>query len=254
MSAFVTLAHDGDIALITLQRPEKRNAFHQPLREQLAHTLEAVADDAGVKAAVITGAGSHFSVGGDIDGLAQATSADIPAILGAAHRCIRAIRQSGKGFVAAIEGSAAGGAAGLALACDAIVMADDAQLVLPFLKLGLVPDWGCVPLLRARVGEGHARRLLLQPSRIDADQASRLGLADEVCPAGHALARAMTLAHTFADQLQPAWGLTKSMLNTPADSLDDALAQERECQSRCIDSDAFRSALNTLTQARRGTR
>lgn len=251
MSEYVTLSRDGDIAIVTLQREQKRNAFHQPLREQLAHTLETVADAADIKAVVITGAGSHFSVGGDIDGLAQATSADIPAILGAAHRCILTIRHSGKGFVAAIEGCAAGGAAGLSLACDAIVMADDARLVLPFLKLGLVPDWGCVPLLRARIGEGHARRLLLQPSSIDAAQASQLGLADLVCPAGDALAQAMTLAQALAAQLQPAWGLTKAMLHAASGSLDDALAQERDHQSRCIDSDAFRSALNAFTQARR---
>src|SRR3546814_4799543 len=92
---------------------------------------------------------------------AEPVASKLDVILNAAHRCIRTIRHADKPVIAAVEGAAAGGATGLLLACDAIVVARNAKLAFSFLKIGLVPDWGCVPLLRAKVGAGAAKRLLL---------------------------------------------------------------------------------------------
>lgn len=243
---------DG-VAIITISRPEKRNAFNPPLRENLARAIEhAVADDA-CRGIVLTGAGPHFSVGGDADAFASMSGDDLRVLLAAAHRCITAVRHTPKPVVAAVEGIAAGGAVGLILACDAVVAARDARIAFPFLKLGLVPDWGCVHFLRRKVGEGAARRLLLQASVLSGEAALAAGVADDMVEPGQALAAALERVRGYLSFPGDAWGATKAMLDAPDTDLPAALDLERRHQDACFHAPAFRQALQAF-QAGRGSR
>src|SRR3546814_9499591 len=94
------------IAIVTLSRPEKHNAFNQPMRIELADAVEKLTSTPEVQAIVITGHGKHFSVGGDIAAFAEPVAAELDAILNAAHRCIRTIRHADKPVIAAVEGAA----------------------------------------------------------------------------------------------------------------------------------------------------
>lgn len=236
---------DG-IATLTISRPEQRNAFNQPLREQLALELERLVSDDACRAIVITGEGPHFSVGGDAGAFKSMTARDLRPLFDAAHRCIRAIRHTPKPVVAAVEGNVAGGAAGLVLACDAVVAARDARIVFPFLKLGLVPDWGCVHFLRRKVGEGDARRLLLKASITAAEGALAIGVFDELAEPGQALTAALERVRAYLSYPGGAWGATKLILEAEGPALDAALAREREQQEICFNDPAFRQALAEL--------
>lgn len=243
MSGDVVFELEDRVAAVTIARPEKHNAFNQLIRVRLAGLLETLAGDPAVDAIVIAGQGKHFSVGGDIAGFAQAANADLDEILSAAHRCIKAIRNADKPVIAAVEGYAAGGAAGLILACDAVVVAHDAKIAFPFLKIGLVPDWGCVPLLRAKVGDGQARRLLLGAAAISGQEAVAAGVADELAETGAALIQARRLAQAWLDFPGEAWSRTKAMINAESMGLDAALAFEARQQAACFQSAAFKRAL-----------
>ncbi|PLC49866.1 enoyl-CoA hydratase [Pollutimonas subterranea] len=243
MSGKVLIEVEDHIGIVTIFRPEKHNAFDQSIRVGLADALEALASARDVRAIVITGHGKHFSVGGDIAAFVEPAGEELDAILDAAHRCIRAVRYADKPVIAAVEGAAAGGAAGLILACDAIVVARDAKIAFPFLKIGLVPDWGCVPLLRAKVGEGAAKKLLLSAAAISAEQAIDIGVADELAESGATLSKARQLAQTWASFPGMAWQRTKAMINAEAATLDEALVLESEHQAACFHSKAFKTAL-----------
>jgi enoyl-CoA hydratase/carnithine racemase len=252
MSAEVVQRIQDGVAVVVLSRPERRNAFNQPLREQLAQCLETLVGDPAVRGIVITGAGDHFSVGGDVDAFVGAPLSDLHSLLAAAHRCIRAIRLSAKPVVAAVEGYAVGGATGLLLACDGVIVAQGAKIGFPFLRLGLVPDWGSLFLLRAKIGEGATRRLLLRPSIVSSQEAASLGIADGRVDDGGALKGAIAMIDEFTALPGGAWARTKAMLNHGGLSLDDALADEVRQQEECFMSDDFRSALDRFAGLTRG--
>ncbi|CAM5404899.1 enoyl-CoA hydratase/isomerase family protein [Eoetvoesiella caeni] len=237
-----SVLNDG-IEIITISRPEKRNAFNQEIREGLARALERAVSDSSCKGIVLTGEGPHFSVGGDADAFESMSATDLHALLAAAHRCVRSIRQTSKPVVAAVEGYAAGGAAGLILACDAVVAAHNAKIAFPFLRLGLVPDWGCVHFLREKVGDGAARKLLLRPTTLSGEEALRAGVADELSDPGLALSTALDLVRIYVGFPGEAWGRTKTMLNTSSMELETSLSQEREHQAACFLAPEFRQAL-----------
>jgi 2-(1,2-epoxy-1,2-dihydrophenyl)acetyl-CoA isomerase len=244
MSAEIIQRIEDGIAIVVLSRPECRNAFNQALREQLAQCLETLTIDTAVRGIVITGAGEHFSVGGDVEAFINAPVSDLHALLAAAHRSIRAIRHAAKPVVAAVEGYAVGGATGLILACDAVVVAQGAKIGFPFLRLGLVPDWGSLYLLRAKIGEGAARRLLLRPSMVSSEEATSLGIADSRVGDGAALKAAIDMVNEFTALPSGAWQRTKEMLHRSGSSLEEALADEVRLQEKCFQSDDFREALS----------
>lgn len=243
MSGSVIIDVQDGVAVVTLFRPEKHNAFDQPLRMELADALEKCAEESAIHAIVITGHGKHFSVGGDIAAFAEPSTAELSAILSAAHRSIRALRRAEKPVIAAVEGAAAGGATGLILACDAVVVARDAKIAFSFLRIGLVPDWACVPLLCAKVGTGVAKRLLLNAATITGERAVEVGVADDLADSGAALGKAKQLARSWVSFPGTAWQRTKAMINAEDAALDKALALEAEHQAECFQSEAFKDAL-----------
>lgn len=240
----IRISHEDDIATVELCREGRRNAFTGTMREMLASALEHLVEDDCTRAIILTGAAGHFSGGGDLSELARASQTDVQALLRNAHRCVRAIKRSRKPVVAAAEGYAVGGAAGLALACDALVMAESASLLFPFVKLGLVPDWGSLYLLRAKVGTGVASRVLLGGEKLNAARALQLGVADAIVGDGNALMEAKRLVQQWLRLPPEAWSITKAMLAKPYGSLSEALDDECERQLERVASIEFRAALN----------
>ena len=177
----------GRTLVITLDRPSALNALNWEAIWRLGDLCAQAGPDDDVAAIVITGAGSAFSAGGDIND--QKTRADWPLaqhvtsaerLLGA----VRAIFECSKPVVAAINGVAAGGGAGLALLCDYRIAAQGARVGFAYPRIGLGPDFGVSWTLPRIVGPGQAARLLFTAEYVDADEALRIGLADEVTQAG----------------------------------------------------------------------
>jgi 2-(1,2-epoxy-1,2-dihydrophenyl)acetyl-CoA isomerase len=153
------------------------------------------------------------------------------------------IVEAPKPVVAALEGSAAGGGAGLALACDHIVMGESAGLVIPFLKIGLVPDYGIAYTTSRRAGPAVCRRLLLRPSRVAAAEAEIMGLADEVRPDGQVQEAAVAAALSLARQPRTAFAWSKRLLSAAMPPIEQVFALEKQAQAACFDSAEFKAAM-----------
>ena len=214
------------VAILTLDRADVRNALSAELVTDLRAALEALRDDRSVRAVVLTGAGKAFSAGADLRALQQlgaATSEENKADSARLADLLHALYTFPKPVVAAVEGAAVAGGAGVASACDLIVSGASAKFGYTEVRLGFVAAIVMVFLLRV-VGEKHARELLLTGRLIDAREAHRVGLVNEVVPDGTALARATELAAEIARHSPTALATTKEMLAmVPGMGLTEAL-------------------------------
>ena len=218
----------GATAVLTLDYPARRNALAMPMRVALLAALDAIEADRGVRAIVLTGAGGTFCAGGDISGMDAADLAAGRERFRIGHAVVRLLVQGSKPVVAAIEGACVGAGLALALCCDTIVAATDAQFAAGFGAIGLVGDFGLLHTLPARVGQGRARQMLLYGDRIDTAAAYAAGLVDHVVSPGTALAAALDRAGRFATAAPLPIALTKQWLGR---GLDAVLAWERDTQA-----------------------
>ncbi|KMO13639.1 enoyl-CoA hydratase/isomerase family protein [Methylobacterium platani] len=219
---------DGATVILTLNEPGKRNALTPAIRLALAEAIDRIERDPGIRAVVVTGGPAMFSAGGDltamqVDGLAAGRER-----FRLLHGIVRAIVKSGKPYIAAVEGWAAGAGFSLALLCDTIVAAEGARFVASFPKVGLVADVGLLHTLPARVGQGRARQMLLRAEPVGAPAALAMGMVDEVVPDGTALDRALALARGFEGLAPLSTALTKEWL---ARGIDEVLDWERSAQA-----------------------
>ena len=219
---------DGQTVVLTIDNPARRNALSMPIRIALVEALERLEGDPSVRAIVLTGAGTVFSSGGDIGGMDVADLAAGRERFRLTHRLVRLMVKSAKPMIAAVEGWCAGGAVGLALACDTIVASAEARFVMSFGKIGLVPDFGSLHTLPLRIGQGRARQMMLYGEPMAASQALEIGLVDQIVPPGTALAAALERSRLFEGTAPLPVSLTKQYL---AQGLDAALDWERDTQS-----------------------
>ncbi|MGV9711045.1 enoyl-CoA hydratase/isomerase family protein [Gordonia sp. NPDC003424] len=240
----------GAVRVVTLNRPERRNAIDIPLRIELAEILEDADASSSVRAIVLTGAGAVFCAGGDISTMKRMPPEQARPRAEAAQRVIRAMWATSKPVVAAVEGAVYGAGASLALACDRIVAGDTTRVSTAFTGVGLAGDMGIFASLPARVGPARARQLLLMPRPVDAAEALAMGLIDHVVPAGTALSAALEDAHTLAAGPLEAYGVIKSMLADPQPQTPEELDLEIAHQIRLFDSDDFAEGVAAFTEKR----
>jgi 2-(1,2-epoxy-1,2-dihydrophenyl)acetyl-CoA isomerase len=203
---------------LTLNRPEKRNALSPELRHALRDAFLAIAEDGAVRGVLLTGAGGHFSAGGDISTMKETTEDEARARLEDTQATVRAILGCPKPLISFVEGHAAGAGASLALLADLALAAPSAVFTFSFMNLGLLPDWAMLWSLPRRVGPAQAQRLIMERARLPAEEALRLGLVDGVVE--DPLERAKAFAQGPADGLAAA----KRLLH--GDGLEAALALE----------------------------
>ena len=190
------LGHDA-VALVTIDRPEARNALSFALLAELAENLEALDRDPACRAVVLTGAGERaFAAGADIVELADQTPERLEAEghFGAWDR----IAAIGLPIVAAVRGFALGGGCELAMSCDIIVAGDDAQFGQPEIRIGVMPGAGGTQRLTRAVGQGLAMELILTGRTMGAEEARAAGLVTSVVPAADTLAASLELAARIA--------------------------------------------------------
>lgn len=229
MSTVLTQDHDG-VRVLTLNRPEMRNAIDIELRVDLADAFEGAMADPVVRAVVLTGAGGMFCSGGDISTMRRMGPEEAGPRAELAQRVIRAIWCGPKPVLAAVEGGAFGAGLSLAIACDRVVAADDARLAISFQRVGLAGDMGIFSSLPRRIGEARARQLLLLPRELTAKEALEIGLVDEAVPAGTALENALVDARRLASGPPLALAAVKRLLRhsgaDPVDVLDLEAAEQ----------------------------
>jgi enoyl-CoA hydratase/carnithine racemase len=225
------LQHDDDaVRVLRLNRPHKRNALDTALTRRLCDALEAADADDAVRAIVLGGVGESFCAGADVTefrDLGPANPAAVDERANLTTRLHRVLADLAKPVVAAVRGPAMGGGAGLALACDLVVMARDATLGYPEIRLGIVPAVVMVNLVR-QVGRKAAFELVGLGLPVDAAQASAWGLVNRVVDSGQVDDEALALARQLAARSPQAMAATKDLMRRVADlSFDDALGQGR---------------------------
>jgi 2-(1,2-epoxy-1,2-dihydrophenyl)acetyl-CoA isomerase len=184
----------GGIATLTLNRPEKLNAFDTDACADLVEALRMVAGSEAVRVIVLTGAGRAFCAGADLSVLGS----DGPALVAAGKEIALSIRSAPKPVLAAVNGPAAGGGANLALACDYRLASDLASIGQVFHKLGLGLDWGGSYFLPRLVGISKALELTWSARMVPAAEAAQLGMFDRVVPHAELAAETRRLAELWA--------------------------------------------------------
>jgi enoyl-CoA hydratase len=217
----------GRVALLTINRPEKRNALDAATRARFLDLLDVLRTNPEVRVVVITGAGDKaFIAGADISEFEGRTPMDQFRVM-AGRTIFEAVDAFPKPVIAALNGFALGGGCELAMACDFRIAADNARLGQPEVNLGILPGGGGTQRLPRLVGTGTALKLLFTGELIDAAEALRIGLVDEVVPAAQLRDRVMALAGIIAEKSPIALQLIKEAVRAAVRlPLDEGLRQE----------------------------
>ena len=185
----------NQIAYVTIDRPKVLNALNMATMQELKQAFAAIKDDSEVRVAILTGGGEKaFVAGADISELSQHTPVSAKEYTHQGQAIIDAIESLGKPVIACINGFALGGGCELAMACTMRIASENAKLGQPEVKLGLIPGYGGTQRLPRLVGKGIAMQLVLTGEIISAQEAHRIGLVNEVVPAGELIARAEAIA------------------------------------------------------------
>lgn len=189
---------DGAAFLITLNRPDRRNAFSVQMMKEIAAACHEAEADASVRAVIVTGGTSYFSAGADLnEAMAIKTTADGVAYMTNWETLNSAVERLTKPVIAAIEGFCLTGGWEFVMACDIRIAAENATFALTSSKIGTVPGAGGTQRLPRQVGVGRALEILFAAEPIDAQEAYRIGAVNRVVPAGSALDAAKAMVRTY---------------------------------------------------------
>jgi 2-(1,2-epoxy-1,2-dihydrophenyl)acetyl-CoA isomerase len=246
---------EAGIATITLDRPEKLNAFAGHMRRDLAEALERAASDKGVRVVVITGAGRAFCAGADVKYMNELMGRDdveeFTRLLGAGRRVLTAIRQMMKPVVASINGPAYGAGFNLALACDIRLASESATFSQSFVKVGLHPDWGGTYFLPRVVPTNVACEMFFLGDALDAARALHFGIVNRVVPGAALAAETRRLAERLRDAPHASVAQAKrAVYLSEGSSLEQMLQYETEAQIRCFQSREARERVRAFLERR----
>ncbi len=246
------VATDGAIATITLNRPRVHNAINAEMLRDLDQAFRALADDASIRVILLRGAGEKaFAAGADISELTAVDPANAVQFAQRAQHIFRRIETLPKPVIAVINGVALGGGCELAMACTLRIAADTARLGQPEVRLGILPAYGGTQRLPRLVGRGAALKMMLTGQPIDAHEAHRIGLVDEVVPPEHVELRALELARTLAEQPPLAVAAILDTVHRGADMpLEEAVALEASIFARVCGTSDMREGTRAFLEKR----
>jgi 2-(1,2-epoxy-1,2-dihydrophenyl)acetyl-CoA isomerase len=251
----VNLYRRGGAAKVELNRPERMNAWDAQLARDLLDALTGAAEDPGVRALMLTGAGRAFSSGADLkdsQGEGEAGPRDLYRVLTERyHPMILAVREMPKPVVAVVNGAAAGIGLSLALACDLIMAAESAYFLLAFINIGLVPDGGSSLLVPSRVGFARAAEMAMLGERIEARLAQEWGLINQVWPDEELQRRAAELVTRLADGPTRSYaGIKRQLNNWLYQRMGEQLEFEAKIQQEMGESGDFAEGVRAFTEKR----
>lgn len=207
----------GRVLSLVLSNPAQRNALLPELSRAFSKALRLASDDESVGAVVLSGAGGHFCAGGDLKSMHESRRVNPPQHqydrVENLNELVRSLRQCEKPVIAAVEGHAAGAGFSVALACDLLVAAEDAQFTLSHVKVGLNPDGGGTYFLARALPPQLAAEIAMTGAAIEARRLAELGVVNRLAPKGSALAEALDWAAKLAGGAPRAIGRIKQLLN-----------------------------------------
>ncbi len=233
----LTLEKKDGIVLLTLNRPEARNAITGVMIAELRGVIERIAADPEARVLVLTGAGAAFQSGADIRELSSMSQHEAFAWLEPVNKTLLALERLRIPVIAAVNGPAFGGGFELALACDMRIAAASARFALPETGLGIIPGAGGCERLSRIVGPGLAAELIMTGRTVDAEEALRLSLVNRIAPHGRAVEAAMELARTLCARPPQALAMAKKALaRANARELDLLVFESARLSAQCFGS------------------
>ena len=255
------LAENNDgVAVLTLNRPEARNAMSGEMNAALQKVLADAELDHEIKCIVLTGAGKGFCAGGDVKGMASSGDGTVgPRTIDQAIHAQRVNQRAtaGKLFkmpkptIAALPGAAAGAGLSFALACDMRVMASNAIMTTAFARVGFSGDYGGTYFMAQLVGTAKAKELYYLSDRVSADEALRLGLTNWVCEPDELQAKALEIGHRISSGPTVAYRYMKENLNRAlAGDVDDCMDLEATHHVHCGQTQDHKAASKAFVEKR----
>jgi 2-(1,2-epoxy-1,2-dihydrophenyl)acetyl-CoA isomerase len=255
MSSILVSLETGVLS-ITLNRPDKLNAFNPEMHQLLRQALERAHDEHAVRAVLLTGAGRAFCAGQDLSERNVSPGAapiDLAISLGSHYNpLVRRLRELPKPVVCAVNGVAAGAGANIALACDVVVAARSANFVQAFSRIGLLPDSGGTFFLPRLVGTARAMGLALLGEKLSAEDAAQWGLIWKVVDDAQLMKEALSIARHFSEGPTKGYGLIKKAFSMSATStLDAQLDLERDLQRQAGFTEDYREGVSAFKDKRK---
>jgi len=251
----ILVSLDAGVLGITLNRPDRLNAFNPEMHQLLRKALERALDEEAVRAVLLTGAGRAFCAGQDLSERNVAADAplDLSVSLGSHYNpLVRRLRELPKPVVCAVNGVAAGAGANIALACDLVIAARSASFVQSFAKLGLVPDSGGTWFLPRLAGAARAMGLALLGEPLAAERAEEWGLIWKVVDDDKLGSESLEMAKALAAGPTKGYGLVKKALRASwGNSLDAQLDLERDLQREAGLTQDYREGVSAFLQKRK---
>ena len=245
----ILVENKGAWSLVTLNRPDRLNAFNADMHRALARALAELDADETCRAVMITGAGRGFCAGQDLEALGEEGVGDVLEEF--YNPLVRRLRAMAKPVVAAVNGVAAGAGANVALACDIVLAARSARFIQAFARIALIPDCGGTWFLQRLVGDARARALALTGEPVSADQAAAWGMIWKAIDDEILLLEARELTAHLATQPTSALSLMKRALDAAADNtLDRQLDLERDLQKEAASGPDFREGVRAFIEKR----
>lgn len=248
----IDVTRDGGVAIVTINRPERKNAITMAMRNGFQSVFQDLQDDDEIRAIILTGAGGDFAAGADVGEMGTGGVRGNSIKARTLHRMVRSVAHTQKPVIAAVEGVCIGVAFALALACDFIVCADNARFQFAFRHIGLAMDGAAGWLLERHVGVMRAKEIAYSGRFVSGEEAARLGFALESLPQDEVQARARALADSFATAPTMALAQIKRQFdNAPGQSLDDALEFEFAVQALMTWTEDFREGTTAFKEKRK---
>lgn len=256
----ITVDREGPVTVITLNRPEKLNAWTPRMADEQAHAIHAANLDVSVGAIVMTGAGRGFCAGADMEATFQSRidgvdpGNDTAGGVGGMPAGLDwvALLRASKPIVCAVNGAAVGIGVTMCLPADQIITTPSAKFGMGFIKMGLVPELASTRLLAARVGFGRASDMFLSGRVIGGEEAFAIGLADRLCAPEELLSEALTVAGSYAANADLQLRMTKQLLTVNMVDTDLHAIQHREQQmlAECWKSPEHKEAVAAFLEKR----
>ena len=250
------LDRDGAVLKVTLNRPDKLNALHEPMHAELLDLLRTVDRDPGSNVVVLTGAGRGFCAGGDVSRMPGAEDGGMTReseLYLVSRPLVDALVAIEKPTIAMVNGPASGLGATIALLCDMVIASDAAFFADSHVNVGLVAGDGGAVIWPLLIGVARAKEYLLTGNRLKADEAARIGLVNRTVPAGELEAATMELAQKIAAQPPFAVQATKATINRHVRrSVAETLDLGGAWQAASLKSDEHKAAVKAFAERKKG--
>jgi len=252
---------DGGVAVMTLNRPEVKNAFDAVMQREMDAVVTRVAKDRTARVLIITGAGRAFCTGADVaylmslgetHKLHQTTMEEMIRSDGNILTTVLKIRNLPKPVIAAVNGTAAGGGLALALACDIRIASEAARFNMIFTKRGVIPESGSTMTLPRLIGTARALELVFKAEAVDAREADRIGMVNKVVPADQLMTAAREMAAKMSENSPIALGFAKAAIYRGANETDIAAQMDYEAyvESVLFNTQDFQEGIKSFMEGR----